>query len=228
MADEAVQALQSAESDAEINAALIGAMPFNTPAHPAVRDAVAAAQERQLRQRRVSMLTADATRAVPVARQDSHRQRMGYLVQAQTNRSMGLDDEILRKSMKDTCKDFRCPDCTEGGSYKQVCLNFMLSCLAIRIKTRLFYDQQNRYKIEPGVTQVLQEYVANPIAFFLDEHAFFRKIPDMLDRMYTRVVQHTAVDQASHDEAEHYRKHSESIRKIVTSILNCEAATPPP
>ena len=46
------------------------------------------------------------------------------------------------------------------------------------------------------------------IAFFLDDHAFFHKIPDMLDRMYTRVVQHTAVDQASHDEAEHYRRHS--------------------
>jgi hypothetical protein len=228
MADEAVRALQNAESDAEINAALIRTMPFDTPTHPAVRDAVAAAQARQLRRRRAAMLTADATQAVPVARRDSHRQRVGYLVQAQTNRSMGLDDEILQRAMKDTCKDFRCPDCTEGGSYKQVCLNFMLSCLVIRIKTRLFYDQQNHYNIDSGVTQVLQEYVDNPIASFLDDHAFFRKIPDMLDRMYTRVVQHTAVDKPSHDEAEQYRTHKDSIRKIVTSILSCEAAAPPP
>jgi hypothetical protein len=224
MADQALAALPSAATDAELEVAILRAMPFNDHAHPDVMDAIAAAQERQRRLRRVAMLTADATAAVPVARQDSHRQRMGYLVQAQTNRSMGLDDAILKRAMKDTCRDFRCPDCTESGSYKSVCLNFMLSCLAIRIQTRIHYDKVNKYNIPPETTALLQEFVNGPIQFWLNEHAYFRKIPDMLDRIYTRIVQPTAVDKATRGEADDYKRHTDSIRKIVESILKCEAA----
>ena len=59
---------------------------------------------------------------------------------------MKLRDGLLLHSLgqildghvsKDICKDFRCPDCTEGGAYRSVCLNFMLSCLAICIESLL-------------------------------------------------------------------------------------------
>jgi hypothetical protein len=51
MADEVAHALRTAESDAEINAALLRAVPFNTAAHQQVRDAVAAAKDWQRRRR---------------------------------------------------------------------------------------------------------------------------------------------------------------------------------
>ena len=218
--DEVIHALNHAETDAETNAALLRATPYND-SH-LVRDAIIAAQERQERRRRVGMLTVSQP---PVTRQESHQERMGYLLQAQTNRTLGLEDEALTRAMKDTCKDFRCPDCNEGGAYKSVCIHFMLQCLAIRIRTRLEYDKINQYKILPETTALLQEYVDNPLQFWLDEHPYFRKIPDMLDKIYTRIVQPTVVDEYTRHEAAEYYKHKESIRKIVDSILRCEAAS---
>ena len=220
--DEVIHALNHAETDAELNAALLRATPYND-SH-LVRDAIIAAQERQERRRRVVMLTSQVSDQVPVMRQDSHQERTGYLLQAQTNRSLGLEDEALSRSMKDTCKDFRCPDCSEGGAYKSVCLHFMLQCLAIRIRTRLEYDKINQYKILPETTALLQEFVGNPLQFWLDEHPYFRKIPDMLDKIYDRIVKPTVVDEYTRHEAAQYESHKESIRKIVDSILRCEAA----
>ena len=46
----------------------------------------------------------------------------------------------------------------------------------------------------------------------------------MLDKIYTRIVQPTVVDEYTRHEAAEYHKHKESIRKIVDSILRCEAA----
>ena len=220
--DEVIHALNSASTDAELNAALLRATPYND-SH-LVRDAIIAAQERQEWRRRVVMLTSQVSDQVPVMRQDSHQERMGYLLQAQTNRTLGLEDEALTRAMKDTCKDFRCPDCNEGGAYKSVCIHFMLQCLAIRIRTRLEYDKINQYKILPETTALLQEYVDNPLQFWLDEHPYFLKIPDMLDTIYTRIVQPTVMDESTRREADEYYKHKESIRKIVDSILRCEAA----
>ena len=220
--DEVIHALNSASTDAELNAALLRATPYND-SH-LVRDAIIAAQEKQERRRRVVMLTSQVSDQVPVMRQDSHQERMGYLLQAQTNRTLGLEDEALTRAMKDTCKDFRCPDCSEGGAYKSVCIHFMLQCLAIRIQTRIKYDKLNHYKILPETTALLQEFVGNPLQFWLDEHPYFRKIPDMLDKIYDRIIQPTVVDESTRREAAEYHKHKESIRKIVDSILRCEAA----
>ena len=217
--DEVIHALNHAETDAELNAALLRATPYND-SH-LVRDAIIAAQERQERRRRVVMLTVSQP---PVTRQESHQERMGYLLQAQTNRTLGLEDEALSRAMKDTCKDFRCPDCSEGGAYKSVCIHFMLQCLAIRIQTRIKYDKLNHYKILPETTALLQEFVGNPLQFWLDEHPYFRKIPDMLDKIYDRIVKPTVVDEYTRHEAAQYESHKESIRKIVDSILRCEAA----
>ena len=105
-----------------------------------------------------------------------------------------------------------------------MCLHFMLQCLAIRIRTRLEYDKINQYKILPETTALLQEYVDNPLQFWLDEHPYFLKIPDMLDKIYSRIVQPTVMDESTRREAAEYYKHKESIRKIVDSILRCEAS----
>ena len=218
--EDIVHALITAETDTELNAALLRATPYNNS--DVMRDAIVEAKERQERRRRIAMLT--ASQPSPITRQDSHQERIAYLLQAQTNRSLGLEDETLSRSMKDTCKDFRCPDCGEGGAYKSVCINFMLQCLAIRIRTRITYDKLNQYKILPETTALLQEFVDNPQKFWLDEHPYFRKIPDMLDKIYDRIVQPTVVDEHTQREAAEYYKHKESIRKIVDSILRCEAA----
>ena len=119
MAAEAIAALQSSTTEAERRAALLQAMPYNTEAHPDVQQAFQAVRQRQYR---MGLLVANFT-AVPVSptRQSSHRERLGFLMEAQTRRSLGLDDSILKRAMKDTCKSFRCPDCdAEDASYMPI------------------------------------------------------------------------------------------------------------
>ena len=224
MASEAIAALQSATTEAERRAALVQAMPYNTEAHPDVQQAFQTVRQRQ---HRMGLLVANFT-ALPVnpTRQSSHRERMGFLMEAQTRRSLGLDDSILKRAMKDTCKSFRCPDCdAEGASYKSTCLQFMLNCLGVRIQTRLHYDKENGYRIDPVLTNVMERFVANPVGFWLDEHAQFVTLPDALDLMYVTVVSGTAVDEESRREAKHYNKHAEAIRKVVESIGRCEQSS---
>ena len=69
--DEVIHALNSASTDAELNAALLRATPYND-SH-LVRDAIIAAQEKQERRRRMGMLTVSQP---PVTRQESHQERM--------------------------------------------------------------------------------------------------------------------------------------------------------
>lgn len=226
MAAEAVAALQSASSEAERRAALLQATPFNTDAHPDVQQAVL---ESSRRQRRAELLVADMTVDVTPTRQNSHRERMGMLMEAQTRRSLGLDASVLREAMNTTCKDFRCPDCaSENSSYRSVCLQFMLSCLAVRVQTRLKYDTANAYQIEPAVTQFMQRLVNDPVRVWLEEPAQFESLPDSLDSMYNRfVLPRVGQDRKSRREARSYRNHAYSIRQIVENISRCERYAPP-
>ena len=220
MAAEALAALQKATTEAERRAALLQAMPFNTDAHPEVKQAFEAERRRQ---HRMGLLAANLTAEVAISRQNSHHERMGMLMEAHTRRSLGLDASVLQQAMKNTCKDFRCSDCSsENGSYRAVCLSFMFNCLAIRVQTRLQFDAANGYRIEPAVTQFMQRFVADPQRVWLDEQKYFRALPDILDLMYTNVVLPTAVNKNGKREAKEYHWHKDSIRKIVESIGRCE------
>jgi hypothetical protein len=221
MADHVVRVLQAASTVAELQAALLSATPFNDDAHPAVRDAVSAAQQR-LRDRRITMLTANMTGEVPVARRDSHRERMGMLVEAGTRRSLDLDMAVLNKSMRLICRDYRCEDCSMSEAYKSVCLRFMLDCLKIRLQERLYYDAVNGYEIEEEIREDMAAFVDNPMRFYLDHHDDFANLPSMLERMHYVVVAPTAVDEHSRAEARDYELHAASVRKIVEAILRCE------
>ena len=81
----------------------------------------------------------------------------------------------------------------------------MLSCLAIRTQTRIHYNN-----VQQPFTALLQEdCVDSPVQFRLNAHAYVRKIPDMLDRIYARIVQPTGVDQSTRIEADDYKRHAD-------------------
>jgi len=145
------------------------------------------------------------------------------LMEAQTRRSLGLDASVLQQTMKNTCKDVRCSDCSsENASYRAVCLSFFLNCLAIRVQTRLKFDAANGYRIEPALTQFMERLIADPQRVWLGEPKYFGALPDLLDLMYTNVVLPTAVNKKGKREAKEYEWHKDSIRRIVESIGRCE------
>lgn len=217
-------ALQVSHTEAEIQQNLTAAEPYDNAGYPLVQEQARLARLRLTRLGRVRKLLASMTEPVPAARQQSHLERLGMIAEANTRRSVGLDTALLEDTMKNVCKDFRCSDCSESTSYRSVCLNFMLTCLSIRVKTRLHYDTQNGYAIDPPITALMQRIVNNPTVVWLDENDAFMALPDALDRMHATVVLPTAVDKKSKKEAREYAIHAQSIRKIIESIGRCEQA----
>ena len=221
----AMLALQGAQTEADFRQALITAAPFDNPAHPLLQQVVNEARGRLTRLERLRKLLADMTEPVPLRRNDSHMERLAMMTEANTRRSVGLDTALLEDTMKNVCKDFRCADCSEGSSYRSVCLQFMLTCLSIRLRTRLHFDTVNGYAIEPQITALMQRIINNATLVWLDENDAFMSLPDELDRMHATVVAPTAVDRKTKQEAREYDIHAKSIRKIIASIGRCEQAT---
>lgn len=221
----AMLALQGAQTEADIRQALITAAPFDNPAHPLLQQVVREARGRLTRLERLRKLLADMTEPVPLRRNDSHMERLAMMTEANTRRSVGLDTALLEDTMKNVCKDFRCADCSEGSSYRSVCLQFMLTCLSIRLRTRLHFDTVNGYAIEPQTTALMQRIINNATLVWLDENDAFMNLPNELDRMHATVVAPTAVDRKTKQEAREYDIHAKSIRKIIASIGRCEQAT---
>eukprot|EP00966_Prymnesium_polylepis_P051136 1183598-Prymnesium_polylepis.2 len=221
----AMLALQGAQTEADIRQALITAAPFDNPAHPLLQQVVNEARGRLTRLERLRKLLADMTEPVPLRRNDSHMERLAMMTEANTRRSVGLDTALLEDTIKNVCKDFRCADCSEGSSYRSVCLQFMLTCLSIRLRTRLHFDTVNGYAIEPQITALMQRIINNATLVWLDENDAFMSLPNELDRMHATVVAPTAVDRKTKQEAREYNIHAKSIRKIIASIGRCEQAT---
>ena len=231
MAQAAVNAMEEATTVEELTAALEAAAPFAEE----VGVDIVIARERLERLRRYEKL-ARALVAGPVSpqRQTSHNQRSAMLTEARLKRALGMDTTDIDKRMKDHCYGDKgdgkrpfCLDCTEGPEYQSLCLHYLLECLRVRISTRLQFDQQNAYAIDPAVTQFMTRYSNDPLRTWLDETASLLTLPDRLDEQYAAVVQPTDDGtKLKRTEAKLYKSHMDSIRLVIESIGRCDAAVP--
>ena len=129
--------------------------------------------------------------------------------------------------MKDTCYDTRCTDCELGDQYQAVCLNFMISCLGIRVARRLQGDLDNGYNIDPTVTAFMKRLVDNPVRVFLHENESFYDLPTLLEQQFVTVVQPTNDGtRKAKKEIRQYKIHKNSISKVIASIGRCEEKRP--
>ena len=223
--EKAVQALQAATDAASIRAALLDAARYNNAAHPAVQAAVREAQRLLTRLKRVALLMPTAPTPLPVERQASHEERMNLLVEIRLKRALGVDTRGTERKIKDACRDSRCTQCELSPTFRAVCMQYLLECIAIRCKTRVSFDVQNGYAIAPDVTAFMQRLAHDPLSAWLDDSATFFALPARLQAEYTRaVVPSMDGTRRTRKEAGEYRRHATSIAKMVAALRRCELA----
>ena len=231
--DAALTALRDAQTLEEVTAVLERAAPFSEDPEVGVEIIVAKEKLERL-QRHTRLVRALLGSPLPPERQSSHDQRAAMLTEARLNRALGMDTTAVDRKMKDHCYGERpgaarpfCRDCNESPAYQSLCLNYLLECLRVRMATRLHYDQQNGYAIDPSVTQFMTRYTHDPLRTFLNETAALYGLPDRLDHQHQAVVAPTNDGtKPKRTEALLYKSHADSIRTVVASIARCDQASP--
>ena len=223
-----IAALNAANTEEDIRSALAAVEKWDTGRFPDVQHAIRSARDRMDKLKRFQRLTRRlmAPPLPNIERQTSHQNRLALLADVRGARNLGLDMEKLNTELKNNCYDTFCKQCEESPEYATVCLQFMLECLAVRIKTRLDTDAKNGYFYDPKVTAFMQRFVTNPLRTWVDETAAFYTLPDQLDTAYNTVVLNTTVGRGKNNyEKNSFKRHIKSIRKMIESIKRCDIAT---
>ena len=211
--EEVLQLFQDAQSTAEIHVALLQSMHLIGKSLK-VSAAIRKANEQVQRMKKLQEKT---PKPLEPTRQSSHDERIGLIERLRKG------DTTAEKEMKDTCYDTRCTDCELGDQYQAVCLNYMISCLGIRVKRRLQGDLDNGYNIDPTVTAFMQRLVDNPVRVFLHENEPFYNLPKWLDQQFAVAVEPTNDGtRRAKKEIREYKLHKGSIAKVIASIGRCE------
>ena len=215
--EEALQLFEKASSIAEIHVALLQSVHLIGKSSK-IGAAIRKANEQV---RRMKKLQEKLPKPLELTRQTSHDERIGLIERLRKG------DTTAEREMKDTCYDTRCTDCELGDQYQAVCLNFMISCLGIRVARRLQGDLDNGYNIDPTVTAFMKRLVDNPVRVFLHENESFYNLPAWLDQQFAMVVDPTNDGtKKSKKEIRQYKLHKDSIAKVIASIGRCEEKRP--
>ena len=228
----AIQALNHAQTEKAIRAALFDAMAYSL--HPGVRSLINAARAKLAYLRRVRLLSAMTDDAPPLERQNSHNERVAKLIEFNVKRALRLNMDDIEYQLKEACHDDRCTgDVSSSRSYRAFCLQHFLTCIAIRIGSRLRNDRAQAYPIRPEVHALMQRIVDNPTETWLDENEAFNSLPSELEAEFDRVVLPTAngkINAKTREafEARMYRSHVRSIKKIIEKLGKIDSAPDPP
>ena len=230
--DAVIEALNDAQTEKAIRVAIFDAMVYSLD--PGVRPLINAARARLARLRRVRLLSAMTDDAPPLERQNSHDERVTKLIEFNVKRALRLNMDDVEHQLKEACHDDRCTgDVSTSRSYRAYCLQHFLTCLGIRIGTRLRNDRAQGYAIRADVHDLMQRFVDDPAETWLDENQAFNNLPSQLESEFDRAVLPTAIGKINARtreafEARMYRSHVRSIKKIVEVIKKIESAPDPP
>ena len=227
--EQAVQRLRDARTAAEIQAARIYAFPLaEDPAVAAeMRLAEQRRNERRTRERKLGHDT-----MLPPKRHPSHDQREVLLDELRRRRANGLGLMGIEERMKNACYDNKCgkDKCAGSLEYQSLCLQFLIECIAARIKiTMVHRGALGRYPFPADLADLLNRFMADPINMWLDfptqvyglgprlEQFFFANIDPLQEEPNPKPVR---------DEAKSFRRHYERIRDMLLVLKSCEQPMP--
>ena len=101
--------------------------------------------------------------------------------------ALGVDQEVIERVLKDACHDDRCTaDVSDSDSYRALCLNHSLTCLTIRVGARIRCDDKNGYPIPASLRADMEQFVADPVSFFVKRKRSILRPPQ--DGCWTRTL----------------------------------------
>jgi hypothetical protein len=170
---------------------------------------------------RLRIIYASPQTPIPFKRIPEHNERTQFLWGAHF---AGKDNEMVKKMSSTTCKLHQCKACGTG-MHRATCMQFLIMCIAMRLKTRLVFDQMNNYKIHKSIVDFMTEYVDNPIKVWLTTPEKLYALSTDLENMYQTVVEPTKNDSPNASrEVEQYRGHLSALQEMISSLRRCHQA----
>ena len=225
--------LRAARSIPEIRSAMLEGMGFDPDENPEVfeemRRANVRREERRTREAALHRNTAMPS-AVENEEQVEHDKRQRLLTELRQKRADGVDLTGIETSVKNFCYDTKCEDCNSSLEFQSLCIQFMIECIAIRIKITLIdNDAINRYNIEPPLAGLIRRFVADPVNVWLNEPDQVYSIGDRLEEVYQGHIEpltHRPNPKDVRNEARSFRIHQKKIRSLLRHLQRCERETP--
>ena len=228
--DDAIKQLRQAETKAEMDAAILSAISLGLRGMDSPRMQLEIENTMDRRDNAASRLArVHQTGLVDRKQRKQHDKRVSVLQVLNRQRANGVDTGAVEHQIKEMCKNGTCPHCvTMRGDYQATCITFLLTCIGVRIKTRLKFDRKWSYNIDSDLHELMDAYVADPLRTWIHRNADVRNLPSRLQGMHTeRVIPTVGTFPESQEEADKYASHVESIRLMLITLSACDRSLPP-